>query len=474
MLGKKVINQSLIYGLASLLINGSNFFLIPLYTHYLTSSEYGIISSVTIFSTLTTGILAFGLNGAVTRLYFEYTGDDFRRFLFSAFIFQVITASIIVGIFLISRGFFLDRVFENVPYDPYLQYGLMIGLTGIFSSIPLAFLQARSKALLYRLFTSTSFLIFTSLMILLVVVLKKGSFGAIQAALITNTIMAMGYAFYILRECKISFRFAYVRTALSFGLPLMVYVVFGTITEISSKYFIERYSSLSQLGIFNVAQQLAALIILVTNAINMAWIPMFYEEAGKDEQSPLFSQFANFFIFLLVFAGLGLSLLSPEIVFLFMSPAYNEVSLYIPFLVFAYIVGNGVWLLLINPITFAKKTIYLPVLTILSGILSIVLNILLIPRFGLMGAAVSISISYVILVLITFFIFKKYTMVKYNFRTLNGILLAGILIYLISIQISIENIIMSLASKLGLLILFLTILAYLKIYSIKQVKLFFK
>jgi O-antigen/teichoic acid export membrane protein len=474
MIGKKLVSQSLIYGIASLLINGSNIFLIPLYANYLTTTEYGIISSVTLFSTIGTSFLTLGLNSAITRFYVEFDKVEFKRFLFSVFFFQLSIAFLIACTFIFFGGFFLDHLFANVPYDPFLKYGIYIGLTGIFSTIPLALLQAQSKALLYRILTTTSFIIATTLMISFIVFRKEGSLGGIKASLYANLLMAPVYVWFILRNGEISFRVSYLKTALLFSLPIMVYAVFGTLTELSSRYFIERFISLSELGIYNIAQQIASLLVLLINAVNMAWVPIFYEEAKKNENSTLFSDFGKLLVFTTTLVGLTLSLFSKELIALLMPESYSSVSIYIPYLVLAYIFGSGYWVLVISPISFSRKTIYLPVLTILSGVLSISLSLLLVPNVGAIGAALSTLISYCVLISVTYFIYKKHSAIKYDFRKMNTMVMLGAFLYILSTQIPLLGITTVLAIKVLFVGIFIFSLHYRRIYSFLEVRNFIK
>jgi O-antigen/teichoic acid export membrane protein len=474
MIGKKLVSQSLIYGIASLLINGSNFFLIPLYANYLTAAEYGVISSVTLFSTVATTFLTFGLNSSITRFYVEFGKEEFGRFLFSVFLFQIVLASLIAGAFIFFDGLFLDRLFTNVPYNPFLKYGIYIGLTGIFSTIPLTFLQAQSKALIYRLLTTLSFLTVTTLMIYFIIFKKEGSLGGIKASLYANILMTLIYVLFILRNGKIRFKVNYIKTALLFGLPIMVYSLFGVLTELSSKYFIERFISLSQLGIYNVAQQIAALLVLLINSVNMAWLPIFYEEAKKNESSKLFSEFGKLLLFTTTLIGLTLSLFSKELISLLMPESYSSASIYIPYLVLAYIFGSGYWVLVINPISFSKKTIYLPLLTILSGVLSIFLSLLLVPAMGVIGAAISTLISYCVLIFVTYFVYRKHSSIKYDFKKSNIIVMMGIILYILSIQIPAMGIVPMILIKASFIGIFILSLHYMRIYSLLDVRNFIK
>lgn len=470
MLGKKLVSHSIIYGLASLLINGSNFFLIPFYTHYLTTTEYGIISSVALFTTVTTTFLTLGLNSATTRFYVEFNEEQFRKFLFSIFVFQIGVSLTIVVVFTTFDGLFLNRIFSNVPYHPYLEYGLYAGLTGVFSAIPLAFLQAQSKALHYRFFTTFSFTLLTLFMVVFIAIRKEGSMGGVKAPFYANLIMSLFYLVFIVRQSDAKFVKSYVSMALVYSFPLMIYSVFGAFMDVSSKFFVERLTTLSELGIYNVAQQIASVILLLTNAINMAWVPLFFKEAKQNTDSVLFANFGKLLIFFLTLAGMMLSMFCGELLSFLIPGSYQTAVIYIPWLVLTYIIGGGYWILIINPITFSKKTIYLPLLTILSSVFSVGLNLVFIPVLGTVGAAFSMLFGHGILVLAAYFIYKKFSTVKYDFMKMNAMVLIGVVIYVISLVFRFEAGIINIIAKIGLLVAFLLIVAFFNVYSIREIR----
>src|SRR5258708_10553948 len=99
----------------------------------------------------------------------------------------------------------------------------------------------------------------------------------------------------------------------------------------------------------------------------MAWVPIFLAEAKKTQDSKVFEGFGNILIFGLTTSGLVIGMFSKEFVSIFMPDSYLQAAIYIPFLIFTYIIGSGYWVLMVNPITFAKKTIYLPMISVISG-----------------------------------------------------------------------------------------------------------
>jgi O-antigen/teichoic acid export membrane protein len=472
MIGKKLINQSLVYGLASLLINGSNFFLIPLYAHYMNTTQYGEMTGVTLFSKLLTTILAFGFNAAIIRYYVEYDEIEFKNFLFSTFLFQIGISLLVSASIVVFNGLFLDRIFTGIPYDPYLRYGVWIGFVGVFSTIPLALLQARSKALGYRLLTTASFVLLTAFMIVNVVMQEQGSIGAVKATLIAGTLMAIPYCWIAWRNSGRQFRFHHVRTALIFSLPLMVYSVFGDLMESSSKYLVENLVSVSSLGVYNIAYQISAVLLLLINAVNMAWLPIFYSEVKKNSSSKLFSDFGAILIFGLTTGGLALSIFANELILIFLPENYWTAAEYLPWLVLSHVVGSGYWALIVNPLTYAKKTIYLPLMTVISGLFSAGMSWFLISMVGSTGAAVAVCASYFLLVGMAYFFFRKYSEVSYDFTRMNKMILIGIGFYLVSTLIHFENPWIGLFAKLLLFTSFLVTFQLLRIYTIADLKAF--
>jgi O-antigen/teichoic acid export membrane protein len=471
MLAKKLFGQSAIYGIASILVNGSGFLLLPLYTRSLNPHDYGIISTTGILSMLYTYLLGFGLSSSISRYYFDLkSSGKWKSFVGTASIF-IITVGLIItsALFLFGKPV-LDHIFKSVRFDPYLKYGIWIGYLGIFSFIPLALFQVQAKPLLYRILTTISFLFLTLFMVYFVVIEDQGAIGALKAQLSSGLIMASIYFIFMLREGGILFNFKYLKISLAYGLPIMVYLIFGVIVEMSSKYYIEKYTTLSDLGIYNLAQQYTSIMLLVISAINLAWIPIFYEEAKKEIGKEPFVQFGSLFLTGVITMALGLSLFSKEVLFLFASSKYEGAYSVVPLIALAYVFGNGFWILIINPITYVKKTIFLPVLTIITGCFSMLLNILFVPKLGIYGAALALLISYLILTFLGLLIVHRYYPIKYNYSKIGLILFTAILFYFSSFLIPIDNTFLIITLKFIIIALFIFTLFLLKIFSLYQVK----
>lgn len=468
MLGSRIFKGSLIYGIGSIVVNGSSFLLIPIYTQYLTPTEYGILGSVTIMNSLIISVLGLGFSGVISRFYYDFDDSKEWRSFFSSTSKFMLVFGLLVTLSLFFYGEpLLDRLFKSVRFEPYLKLGIWIGFLGIIPSVPLALLQVKGEALKYRGFTMLSFVILTFFMVLFVIWMKQGVLGGLRAQLIAGILMGIMYIYYIAKEGTTAVSVKHIPVALKFGLPLMLYSFSGLITEMSSRYFVERFASLSDLGIFNLAQQYSSGLILVISAVNMAWVPIFYERA-KENNSEVFSKFGMYLVAFAASIGLLMSLYAHEFVTLIAAKSYSGASEVIPILILSYFVGNGLWILFVNPICYTKQTKYLPLLTAISGISCLFLNILLVPQLGILGAAISLLISYIILICFAFWISNKVFPIRYNIFKMILILLISICVYLISILYKTDIMILYMAFKFCLFLGFLSLLFFLDVLPIKE------
>lgn len=476
MLHKKIVKHWLIYGLGSIIVNGSNFILIPLYTRYLTPSEYGILGSVMIMSSILVSFLGLGFAGTIGRFYFEFENNNKEWKLFFSTISKfLLFFGLLVTICLHLFGEpVLDRIFKSVRFDPYLKIGVWIGFLGIIPTIPLMLFQVEGQPLKYRGFTTLSFLILTCFVLMFVVYMKQGVIGALQAQLITGVIMGIIYLYYMNKEGSKEISAKYLSISLKFGLPLMFYTIAGLITEMSSRYSVERFTTLSDLGIFNLAQQYSSGLIMIISSLNMAWVPIFYEKAKNPESKPVFSKFGLYLVIFTAALGLLMSLFSYEIISLLAAKTYISAHKVIPIFILAYFFGNGLWILFINPICYAKKTEYLPWLTGFSGITCVLLNIIFVPSYGILGAAISLLVSYAALICFAFYISNKVFTIKYDFLKIFFTLFFSIIIFLVSIFCKSDKIIINVTFKFCLFIIYFLFLFAFRILSFEEIGRYFK
>lgn len=471
----KVVKNSIIFSIFSFLVNGINFILIPLFTKYLSVEEYGIVASVTISITFFTAFFTFGLNGAFSRIYFEIDEPNEKLSLLNtSFFTNIILAAVITCTIVFTNGLFLDHVFKSVKYEPLLKYSIFISFFNISSIAQLSYLLVNGEALKYRILTSAYFILNTLFTIVNLSIFKMGVIGILKSQIYSNLILAI---YYVLTTVKVSnklFNIKYSIKLLNFGIPIMFYTILGMLIDQSSKYFVERYLSLKDLGIYNLAYQFSSIIILINSAINMAWVPIYFEESKVDENSEKFRTFSKYIFQIVSLIALCISIYHKYILKLFVNRNFDNATIYIPLFVYIFVICNTYWILYVNPIFQANKTKYLPFIALISGVVSIFSCILLIPRLGINGAIISVLAGNIIMNLCAFFVVNKFLKLRYDHLKLFSIFLLSLIFFLISIFLTNKSIFIEILLKSLLVLIYLRIIFYLKYFDLKDLKKYLK
>jgi O-antigen/teichoic acid export membrane protein len=426
---KRLRKNSLIYFLGGIVSSGGNVLLTPIYAKYLDPSEFGVLSSIGMLSTIMGFTLSFGFGGAVARYYFEIRDEyEWKSFLGTVAAFTILVGLLLV---LLLSTFLRDvwgTLFPGVMFDPYAQLGIWIGFLGALPTVPLALEQAKGNALRYRYLTTASFLLVACFMIMFVVAMRQGALGALRAQLIAGVAMAIIYFLVIGRTASLSLSLAHLLKALAFGVPIMLYAILGFAVELSLKYLVQYLAGLPELGIYSLALVYASILTLVASAINMAWTPIFYKHGFDSNGMNLYRQFALTYLTAMCALGLILSLFAEETISIFAPSAYQKAYEIVPILILANLFGSVGWTLTANPIFFVKRTAALPWLTAVSLGVGTLSGVWLIPKLGVWGASIALLLSNAALVCMSFVVSQKLYPVPYEYRKMGFVLLVAILI----------------------------------------------
>lgn len=425
-LARSILSASFVYALGDLLTRGFSAFLVPIYTRYLTPADYGVLSSVTALNIVLAGVIGLSLNGATARFHAEMDDPRERRAFCGTVFCFVIAWGMLVTLALNTVGApFLDGLFKSVRFDPYLRLGTWIALVGSISLVPLSILQVQNRPLLYRGFTTAAFGLNAGLILFFVVGLRRGAQGSLVASLIAGSVMAVAYLVFMSFHVEWALSRRHLASALSFSLPLVVYSLGGWVTEVADRFFVERYTSLTELGWYNLASQLSAVVFALLNAINMAWLPFFYEIGKRPDAPEVLARYGR-----LAFAGaLGLALplavFADEIVSLLASPTFRPAATLVPILAWVGILSATVWWIAAGPLFLAKRTHHLTWMTLVAGAANVGFNLAFTPRYGMIGAAISTVLAYLVLDVMAFATARKVYPIPHPYRSFALALLAA-------------------------------------------------
>ncbi len=390
---RALLRDSAIYVIPSIVSRGLAIFLIPLYTRVLTPSDYGSFDLLSAFATLVSLTVALEVAQGVARFYSEEK-DAVRRvaYVSTAFWFTVCCYTVFLVIMLLFTGELSVLVMGREGMETAFQLGVIyIYINGVFYLLQNQF-RWELLSVHYAVVSVIVTVITALLAVILTYVLAWGLVGLLMA-------MAMGsmagciYGIWYLRH-SIGFRFqmARLKEMLSFSAPLVPSGVAVFVSQYVDRLMINHYLTLDDVGVFGVGFRVASIAGLAMMGFQSALTPLIYAHYRDPDTPAQLAKIFRLFMSLALMLFLLVGLFAKEIVALMTVPAYFAAADIVILLVPAILLSN---MYIFAPGTaIEKKTHLILWINVCGAILNVVLNGILIPRFGIEGASVAKLISY--------------------------------------------------------------------------------
>ncbi len=469
---KSLIGQSAVYGLGNILTQGVAFLLLPLYTQYLTTADYGVLSAVTALNSVLASILPLGLQGAIARLHFDYMDDEEGRRAYYGTMWLTLTViGLAVTLLLQWQGnLFFRLVFRNVPFYPYGQLTIWQVFFTQLSLATLALLRMREQARNFTLLTVGRFLLSTAGIIFFVAVRREGAVGSLKGQLFASIVMAIPFTWIMVRNMRLSLLWDKLKESLAFSLPIVPHQVAGWALQVSDRVLLERYRSLAEVGVYSLGYRFGMILDLVLSSFNLAWAPFYFRVAATEEDAPrTFARLTTYITAGMLFMSLGLTLLARDVIDLIAKPSYYDAYKVVPAVVLAFL-AHGYYFLVVNQLFYAKKTARLPIYTGVSAGLNVGLNVLLLQRFGMMAAAWTTMVGYTLLLVLVFIDSNRVYPVPYEYRRLASMAALAVVLFVVGSLVRLENLYLDFAAHLLVACLFPVALFALRFFSSREIE----
>ncbi|MDD5356502.1 MAG: oligosaccharide flippase family protein, partial [Candidatus Omnitrophica bacterium] len=271
----KLIENSLIYSGLQVLQKSVGLVLLPLYTHYLTPVDYGVVSVINSVAAFLGVFFLLGLNGAAYRYYFDFKDDQVKlnEFLSTIISFLFIISVFFTALLLFSGKYLLSPVLGTVPYYPYMFLGIIGAAFVPFNTIYQSLLQAQHRGRKYGLVYAASFVAIIIFTILFVVVLKLRAIGPILAVTCSSGMFFIYTLWDMRRQFSFGLNFSYLKKSLIYSLPLIPNTLTNWSTGLLDRLLINRFVSTAAAGIYNVGYLFGGIQNFINLAVNQAYMP---------------------------------------------------------------------------------------------------------------------------------------------------------------------------------------------------------
>jgi len=378
------------------------------------------------------GITQFGLNNAFFRAYnYDYETQKDRMGVLSTIVILLSLSSIPVTIAVMMLAPQLAAfLFYSSSYGDAVRLAALVVLLQNLTVPGFSWLRAENHAGYYVTLSVANLLVNLGATIVLVGRLHMGISGALLAVAAGYALVAAATLPFILLRAGMRLRFDIAWNLLSFGLPLVSNVVSIWILQLSDRYLLSRLGSLAQTASYTVAYTLGGIVgVIVLSPFSLAWPTAMFAIAKRDDARSVFRLVFRWYSLFLLFATFGLMLVSMGVLTIFFPPSYYAAVAVIP-IVAVSMLFFGIYSYFTVGISIQRKTWYAVLLTTISALINVALNIVLIPLYGSIGAALSTLIAYTLLAVIAYIVNQRLYPIAFEIGLFSIALLAGVVLYL--------------------------------------------
>ncbi|OGC11383.1 hypothetical protein A3K48_02565 [candidate division WOR-1 bacterium RIFOXYA12_FULL_52_29] len=400
MLKEKNIRNIIIYTAPNFVGYALSLITMPIMTRLLRPADYGIIIMANLFPAIAVGLLTFGLVSATQRNYFQYRLDKER--LDGLVVSSQVFLYFMLSVSSIAVFFLKDDISRLIIGQSGYGHAVLAAYLGVYFAYIITFyltiLQGMEKAKLFAVVMIVQNTLISLLNLFYVGILKMSYMGPLLSTLTVNFFLTIVIALIFNSGFSFKINLRILGENLLFGLQLVPKVLTGFVNRFFDKYLLNNMLSLSAVGIYNIGQNIGVIIFNLISAVWNSFQPVFYREVfdkGAAAARPVGRLF-TVFLYLTMVPVMMAVIFAREIIMIMAPPSYYSAIPVIIIIACAY-ASNIFGVFVGLQYAYTKKAYLIFPITILGTLANVAANIVLIPRFGLIGGALSFLTSYLVL-----------------------------------------------------------------------------
>ncbi len=461
---KVLFGQTIVYGMGTIVPRLLNYLLLtPFYTYIFIANEYGVITELYAYVAFLFVILTYGMETTFFR-YSQNANDASKVFGTSS-----LTLAFTSLLFIFTVVSFSGQISGFLQYPSNPEYIIILAIIigfDAFLAIPFAQLRLENKAFRFALIKIINVLVNIGFNLFFLLICPEIEEANPDSLLLYfyNSNIGVGYAFIsnliatlitfilllpVIIKTSFSYSFDLLKKMLSYSLPLLIVGIAGMINEVSDKIlfkFLLRIPEgtadkhlyvLEQLGIYGANFKLAVLMTLFIQMFRYAAEPFFFSHAKDKDSRELYATIMKYFVIFGLFIFLIVTLYL-NIFKYFIGPEFR-IGLHIVPVVLLANLFLGILFNLSFWYKLTDKTLYGALIAVTGSVITIVLNVILIPKFGYTGAAWAHFFCYATMLILSFILMRRFYPIPYDIKRIGFYILLALLIYFLTSYLSIQD-----------------------------------
>lgn len=488
---KKLVGQTAIYGLGTILPRFLNYFLTPVLTYSFSAAEYGINGELFAAISFLNIIFVYGME---TTFFNFYTKNENKEEVYNNAVLLLIATSIVMGAILYLMAPFLAEYLstEHTTYLPqYITWSVLIIVTDAIMSVPFAKLRSDNKPLVFSILKIINVVINAGLTVFFVLVCKPAyeNNEANFFATLYDPQIGIGYGFLSMlianfvtllllskqfASIKLKFNNDLLKQMLKYTWPLIILGLAGMVNETLDRLILKQLmlnkdeAQIAQ-GIYSACYKVAILMTIFIQAFRFAAEPFFFNQAKEKDSKKTYALVMKYFVIFCSFLFLA-TMMNMEWIKYLIGEEFRTGLKVVPILLLANLCLGVVYNLSIW-YKLSSKTRYGAIIAIAGAVVTIAINVVFIPKFSYMACAWATLAAYGTMMIMSYFLGQKHFPVKYNVRAITVFFLLALGLYFISFTYNgLESKVLKLILNNLLVLLFAWLFYKLEFSNLKNVK----
>jgi len=402
--------QTIVYGLSGVMLQAVGVVTLPVFARAFTRDEYGVLEIGLVVSAFVLTIVDLGLASAAQRSYYDYpqADSDARK----AVVFTALSVTTAVAILAAS---ILAAFSEPLAAWLYGSRDERPFLLAVALAVPLVVLanflrevmRLRFRAWSYVVASTLAAVVSTVVSVTGVVALDWG-ISAIFVGVIAGSTLAAVYGIAVVhRDVGRRFSTKELRAMLFYGVPLVPAALSLWGLALLDRVMLGKLADLTEVGEYAVANRVSSLLMLAVTAFALAFGPFIFSIYSEDREKEKIvrAKALTYLTIVLLAGGVALTLFAREAIDV-VAPRFDRAYEAVGPLTLG-VVAFGISSVVLAGISFARRTVYVAGIAAAAVLVNAVLNLILIPPFGMIGAAVAATAGYTTLAVVQYFVAQR-------------------------------------------------------------------
>jgi O-antigen/teichoic acid export membrane protein len=437
---KVSFKDTIIYGLGNISVKLVGLLLIKLYTNpdYFSVDDFGRIGLLEISAVVLTSFLASGLPQSLTRWFWDKDHRENQKGIFFMSLSTQVAVSVIFCVLLIPlSGKISEMIFSKPDWSEVIVWVIVSSAIQAINNIINTLMRLQSKSLLFTITNLLKLITVLILTIYFIISKKMGIEGIYLAQVIGNALIVLLLLGYTLKNTVIFFDKLIFRSMGAYGFPLLLANISAALLTVVDRFSLNSLTVMKSVALYTMAAKITSFLKLtIVDSMRLALGPMMIKRISSPDNKRFYSKVLLYSSFIMMFAIVAISMFSYELIkVLADSREFWGAVFIIP------VLSLSIFFINMKEVTvyglhIAKKTRIIGMIVVADLIISIGLNILLIPIWDITGAAIATLLSQFLYWYACYYFSQKAFFVPYEMRKILTLLLVGAVLSFSSLLIN--------------------------------------